>query len=57
MVDHLKTERVTIMMSPEDLQILDEWSFQQRIRSRGKAIRQLIELGLQTAKKRRKEKA
>lgn len=45
------------MMSPEDLQILDEWSFQQRIRSRGKAIRQLIELGLQTAKKRRKEKA
>lgn len=57
MVDHLKTERVTIMMSLEDLQTLDNWSFQQRIRSRGEAIRQLIELGLATANERQKEKA
>lgn len=57
MSEQLKTQRVTIMMSPAELNEIDEWSFQQRIRSRGEAIRRLIELGLETAKERQKEKA
>ena len=54
MSEQLKTQRVTIMMSPTELSEIDEWSFDQRIRSRGEAIRQLIELGLEAAKERQK---
>ena len=50
MTDDLKTERVTIMMTPAGVKAVDDWSFQARIRSRGEAIRQLIELGLKAAK-------
>lgn len=50
MAEQLKTERVTIMMAPDELKIIDDWSFEQRIRSRGEAIRRLIELGLEAAK-------
>lgn len=49
MDDPLKTERVTIMMAPAELKIVDDWSFERRIRSRGEAIRQLIALGLEAA--------
>lgn len=56
MPDQLKTERVTIMMSPEEVAAIDDWSFQRRIRSRGEAIRQLIALGLEAAQKRQKAK-
>ena len=52
MADEIKTERVTILMSPSELKTIDDWSFEQRIRSRGEAIRRLIELGLETAKQR-----
>jgi metal-responsive CopG/Arc/MetJ family transcriptional regulator len=57
MESKLRSERVTIMMSPGELKTVDDWSFQQRLRSRGEAIRQLIELGLEAAKQRQKEKA
>lgn len=56
MDDTLKSERVTIMMSPSELKTIDDWSFAQRIRSRGEAIRRLIALGLEAAP-RQKEKA
>lgn len=56
MDDTLKSERVTIMMSPAELKTIDDWSFDQRIRSRGEAIRQLVALGLEAAA-RQKEKA
>ena len=46
MDDELKTERVTTMMSPSEVKSVDDWSFEQRIRSRGEAIRRLIALGL-----------
>lgn len=55
MDDKLKSERVTIMMSPSDLKIVDDWSFDQRIRSRGEAIRQLIALGLEVAMQKKKK--
>jgi metal-responsive CopG/Arc/MetJ family transcriptional regulator len=50
MTDETKSERITILLSPSDLKEVDDWSFEQRIRSRGEAIRRLIELGLKAAK-------
>lgn len=44
-----KSERVTIMMAASDLKAVDDWSFESRIRSRGEAIRRLIQLGLRAA--------
>lgn len=49
MAEELRTERVTTMMAPSEVKAIDDWSFQQRIRSRGEAIRRLIELGLAAA--------
>lgn len=34
------------MMTPSEVKAVDDWSFEQRIRSRGEAIRRLIQLGL-----------
>jgi hypothetical protein len=51
MSDELKTERVTTMMTPSEVKAIDDWAFAQRIRSRGEAIRQLIERSLQTTGK------
>lgn len=51
MSEELKSERVTTMMTPSEVRIVDDWSFEQRIRSRGEAIRRLIELGLAAAKR------
>ena len=42
MADEKKDQRVTLMMTPTELQRLDDWAFGQRIRSRGEAIRRLI---------------
>lgn len=50
MADELKSERVTTMMTPSELKDIDDWSFENRVRSRGEAIRQLIQLGLEAAK-------
>jgi len=46
MIDELKTERITTMMTPSEVKALDDWAFSKRIRSRGEAIRRLIEAGL-----------
>jgi hypothetical protein len=46
MADDLKTERIAVMMTPAEVQALDDWSFAHRIRSRGEAVRQLIQTGL-----------
>lgn len=48
MTDELKTERIQLMMTPGELAAIDDWSFAMRIRSRSEAIRQLIELGLES---------
>ena len=42
-----KSERVTIMMAASELKAVEDWSFGQRIRSRGEAIRRLIQMGLE----------
>ena len=47
----MKTERITTMMSPGEVQALDDWAFANRIRSRSEAIRRLIEAGLKAGDK------
>lgn len=44
--DERRTERVPLLMTPGEVKALDDWAFANRIRSRGEAIRRLIELGL-----------
>lgn len=45
--DELKDQRVPIMMSEDELKAIDDWSFANRIRSRGEAIRRLCQIGLE----------
>lgn len=45
MADELKDLRVVTMMSPSELEEIDEWMFSNRIRSRGEAIRRLCRIG------------
>lgn len=42
----LKDQRVVTMMSPSELEAIDDWMFQNRIRSRGEAIRRLCQVSL-----------
>lgn len=42
----LKDQRVPIMMTESELTAIDDWSFKNRIRSRGEAIRRLCQIGL-----------
>lgn len=47
----LKDQRVPIMMTPSELEAIDDWMFKNRIRSRGEAIRRLCQVALATDKK------
>ncbi len=49
-------QRVPLMLRASELKEVDDWSFAQRIRSRGEAIRRLIRLGLQAAQQQPAEK-
>jgi hypothetical protein len=40
------TECVHLLMSPAELQAVDDWSFVNRIRSRGEAVRRPIEMAI-----------
>jgi hypothetical protein len=42
----LKDQRVPIMMTPSELEAIDNWMFANRIRSRGEAIRRLCQTAL-----------
>lgn len=44
--DPKKTERIGLVLSVEELKEIDDWSWDQRIRSRSEAIRRLIRVGL-----------
>jgi hypothetical protein len=41
-----KTLKFQMMMSPEEAELLDDWMFKNRVRSRAEAIRRLCQLGL-----------
>jgi len=40
-------ERLQIMLSPEELKVIDDWRFETRMPSRAAAIRELLRRGLQ----------
>lgn len=42
----LKDQRIQVLMSEAELQLLDDWSFAKKIRSRGEAIRKLCRVGM-----------
>ncbi|MDR6664275.1 hypothetical protein [Rhizobium sp. 1399] len=42
----LKDQRIPIMMTGSEVTAIDDWSFKNRIRSRGEAIRRLCQIGL-----------
>ena len=41
-----KTIRIPVLMTPSELNALDDWAFANRVRSRGEAIRRLVEAGI-----------
>lgn len=45
-VEELKTERIAVMMAPDEVKALEDWMFKNRIRSMGEAIRQLVKKGV-----------
>lgn len=42
----LKDQRIPIMMTSSEVEAIDDWMFNNRIRSRGEAIRRLCQMGL-----------
>jgi hypothetical protein len=48
---HKKTKVIQVLFSPDELQAVDSWRFENFIGSRGEAIRQLIARALTTAPK------
>jgi len=44
-----KDKRVPLVMTASELNAIDDWSFERRIRSRSEAIRQLVALGLKAS--------
>ena len=46
MSDLMRGERLQIMLSPEELAIIDDFRFTQRMPSRAAAIRELLKVGL-----------
>jgi hypothetical protein len=49
--DAKRTIRVPLLLTPEEAKNLDDWQFANRLRTRSEAIRRLIEMGLEAAKK------
>jgi len=46
MNDLTRGERLQIMLTPEELEALDNWRFQKRMPSRAAAVRELLKRGL-----------
>jgi hypothetical protein len=46
MADLSRGERLQIMLTPEEVQALDDWRFAQRMPSRAAAVRELLKRGL-----------
>jgi hypothetical protein len=46
MTDLTRGERLQIMLTPEELQALDDWRFKMRMPSRAAAVRELLKRGL-----------
>jgi hypothetical protein len=46
MTDLSRPERLQIMLSADEIKVLDDWRFQHRMPSRASAIRELLKRGL-----------
>ncbi len=46
MTDDKKTLKFQMMMSPNEAEVLDDWMFKNRVRSRAEAIRRLTQIAL-----------
>jgi hypothetical protein len=46
MVELNRPERLQIMLSPDEVRVLDDWRFKSRMPSRAAAIRELLKRGL-----------
>ena len=49
MAPHMREERLQIMLSPEELALLDDFRFKHRMPSRAAAVRELLQIGLAAA--------
>lgn len=47
MAEEKMNVRVPLMLTPSEVEAIDDWSFATRIRSRNEAIRQLVRAGLE----------
>jgi hypothetical protein len=47
-MNDLRGERLQIMLSPEELSVIDDFRFQHRMPTRAAAVRELLKLGLAT---------
>lgn len=45
-MNDLRGERLQIMLSPEELTVIDDFRFQHRMPTRAAAVRELLKLGL-----------
>lgn len=52
-----KTLKFQMMMSPAEAEVIDDWMFKSRVRSRAEAIRRLVEIGLAADKARKQAMA
>jgi hypothetical protein len=48
-MNDLRAERLQIMLSPEELSVIDDFRFRQRMPTRAAAVRELLKLGLASA--------
>lgn len=44
--DRKRTQRVVVLMSPDEVRMIEDWMFAQRIKSLGDAVRRLSAAGL-----------
>jgi hypothetical protein len=47
-MNDLRGERLQIMLSPEELSVIDDFRFRHRMPTRAAAVRELLKLGLAT---------
>lgn len=46
-----KTERFNLFMSPSEMKAIDDWAWENRIRSKSEAMRRLMHIGLEASRK------
>jgi len=49
-LDEQKTERFNMFMSPSEMKAIEDWAWENRIRSKSEAVRRLCQIGLDATK-------